>query len=108
MVTKTRSVDGVDADSVSVPDINMASAYYACVFDAEVIRDRTPCAMRVDRRTYSLAAKTPCPAETHSITVADVDLAVARAAYVVVSVGVVDLVVAGAAVSLVGSLFAFM
>lgn len=79
-----KKVDTIqDAESIGVFDLNMAEAYYACVFDAEIdegsIEGETR-KMRIGGRNYHLIhdRKAVIDETAHCAVVEDVDLSVAR------------------------------
>ena len=71
------------AEFIGVSDLNMASAYYACVFDAQVdgpVAKADALKMRIGSRDYSLirGEKAVIDDVAHCAVVDDVDLSVAR------------------------------
>ena len=85
MVNRNRTSDEGDAvTTLSVFDLNMASAYYACVFDAEI--DESAKAdlreMKIGERRFllKLHKSTPPPHDPFVAEVEDADVCVARGA----------------------------
>ena len=69
-----------DAEGVKIPNLQMARAYYACVFDADFASPDDPCEMKIGERRYHLDADADFTAETHCAYVLDADVSVARIA----------------------------
>lgn len=76
-----------DSGIVGVRDLDEAGAYYACVFEAELITPRNTVTVRemmIGDQCYQLVCDKDVPAGTdmpvHHAPVRDVDLCVARAA----------------------------
>lgn len=71
-----------EIDVVAVLDIAAASAYYASVFDAEFPSGKTAGKreMRIGERRYRLVRQGEATAAPRRVAVADVDVAIARAA----------------------------
>lgn len=81
VIQRPVSVDA-DAEHVSIPDLKMASAYYACVFDAETVveKDTEARVIRIGGRLYQLDQNQGSATERHAAAVRDVDVAIARVA----------------------------
>ena len=73
-----------ETHSIRVFDLNMARAYYTCVFDAEADDegDDNRCAIRIGAKRFDLIRDKVGAEETpqHCAQVADVDVSVARVA----------------------------
>lgn len=82
MVNTRLKGDESSAEHVSIPDLSMASAYYACVFDAETVieKDAEARVIRIGGRLYQLDQNRDGAAEQHAAAVSDVDVAIARIA----------------------------
>lgn len=78
---KTSRMDAQTSFSrtLTIPDMRMAKAYYACVFDAEM-GDAGSCEMRVGDRRYMLSQLKPCAPMTFDAAVKDADVCAARIA----------------------------
>lgn len=82
MVNARHQGDESSAEHVSIPDLSMASAYYACVFDAETVIEKDAAArlIRIGGRLYQLDQARNAAKEQHAAAVSDVDVAIARIA----------------------------
>ena len=82
MVKACLKGDESSAEHVSIPNLSMASAYYACVFDAETVveKDADARVIRIGGRLYQLDQNREIGYEQHAAAVSDVDVAIARIA----------------------------
>ncbi len=85
MPKKDRTSDeGGDVTTLTVFDLNMASAYYACVFDAEIAEDAKPDLreMKIGDKRFMLKLHKsgPPPHDPYVAEVDDADVCVARGA----------------------------
>ena len=72
--------DDSNTEDVKIPNMPMARAYYACVFDADFASPDDPGAMKIGEKRYRLDADADFASETHCAIVADADVSVARVA----------------------------
>ena len=75
-----KAEDRADAEGVKIPNLQMARAYYACVFDADFASADDPREMKIGERRYHLDPDADFMAETHCAYVLDADVSVARIA----------------------------